>query len=209
MFGDSDPASTKHSGSEHFSEDDLRVSFHHKSLAQKTAIVAAGPIANFLFAVLLLAFLFAIIGQKHAPPIIDKIASGSAAEEAGLLVGDRIIRANNTEINKFNDLRRVVSPNPNKNLLFLIERDGKNIEIEVVPSLTEVRDASGTMIKVGLLGVTSMQTNTKLYDPISAFKEAVTESWSISTQTLSYLGQIVIGSRGTEELGGPLSLIHI
>ena len=206
MFGDSDPASTKPSGSERFSEDDVRVSFHHKSLAQKTAIVAAGPIANFLFAVLLLAFLFAIMGQKHAPPIIDKIASGSAAEEAGLSVGDRIIRVNNTEINKFNDLRRVVSPNPNKNLLFLIERDGKNLEIDVVPSLTEVRDASGTMIKVGLLGVTSMQTNTKLYDPISAFKEAVTESWSISTQTLSYLGQIVIGSRGTEELGGPIRI---
>ena len=62
----------------------------------------------------------------------------------------------NTEINKFNDLRRIVSPNPNKNLLFLIERDGKNMEIDVVPSLTEVRDASGTMIKVGLLGVTSV-----------------------------------------------------
>ena len=81
----------------------------------------------------------------------------------------------------------------------MIERDGKTLEIDVVPSLTEVRDASGTMIKVGLLGVTSMQTSTKLYDPISAFKEAVTESWSISTQALSYLGQIVIGTRGTEE----------
>ena len=80
------------------------------------------------------------------------------------------------------------------------------MEIDVVPSLTEVRDASGTMVKVGLLGVSSMQTSTKLYDPISAFKEAVTESWSISTQTLSYLGQIVIGSRGTEELGGPIRI---
>ena len=187
MFGDSDPASTKPSSGECFSEADVRVSFHHKSLAQKTAIVAAGPIANFLFAVLLLAFLFAIIGQKYAPPIIDKIASGSAAEEAGLSVGHRIIRIDNTDINKFNDLRRVVSPNPNKNLLFLIERDGKKMEIDVVPSLTEVRDASGTMIKVGLLGVTSMQTSTKLYDPISAFKEAVSESWSISTQTLSLI----------------------
>ena len=209
MFGDTDPASTKPSSSECFPEEDVRVSFHHKSLAQKTAIVAAGPIANFLFAVLLLTFLFAIIGQKHAPPIIDKIASGSAAEEAGLLVGDRIVRVDDTEINKFNDLRRIVSPNPNKNLLFLIERDGKNIEIDVVPSLTEVRDASGTMIKVGLLGVTSMQTSTKLYDPISAFKEAVTESWSISTQTLNYLGQIIIGSRGTEELGGPIRIAKI
>ena len=88
MFGDwTQPAQNPQVAN--FSEDDVRVSFHHKSLAQKTAIVAAGPIANFLFAVLLLTFLFAIIGQKHAPPIIDKIASGSAAEEAGLLVGDR------------------------------------------------------------------------------------------------------------------------
>ena len=209
MFGDSDPASTKSVSSEFFSKDDVRVSFHHKSLAQKTAIVAAGPIANFLFAVVLLTVLFAIVGQKHAPPIIDKIASGSAAQEAGLLVGDRIIRVDNTDINKFNDLRRIVSPNPNRNLLFLIERDGRKIEIDVVPSLTEVRDASGTMIKVGLLGVSSMQTSTKLYDPISAFKEALAESWSISTQTLDYLGQILIGARGTEELGGPIRIAKI
>jgi len=65
------------------------------------------------------------------------------------------------------------------------------------------------MIKVGLLGVSSMQTTTKLYDPISAFQLAALETWSISRETLNYLGQIIIGSRGTEELGGPIRIAKI
>ena len=209
MFGDADPASTKSLNSNQLTSEEVAVSFHYKPLGQKTAIVAAGPIANFLFAIMLLTLLFSIIGQKYAPPVIDKIANGSAAEQAGLMVGDRIMRVDTTEINKFNDLRRIVGPNPNKNLLFLIERDGRKIELDVVPAPTEVRDASGTMIKVGLLGVSSMQTTTKLYDPISAFHLAILETWSISRETLNYLGQIIIGSRGTEELGGPIRIAKI
>ena len=98
MFGDADPSSSRKFDSVEMSSDEKKVSFHHKRLGERAAIVLAGPIANFLFAIVLLAGLYSLVGQRYAPPIIDKITMGSAADLAGLMVGDEIIQVDNEDI---------------------------------------------------------------------------------------------------------------
>ncbi|MEC7122196.1 MAG: site-2 protease family protein, partial [Pseudomonadota bacterium] len=91
MFGDSDPASAGQADDSGWTDDQRKVAFHHQSLRDRALIIAAGPAANFAFAIVLLAGLFMTAGQPQAPAVVDQVVAGSAAERAGLRAGDRIL----------------------------------------------------------------------------------------------------------------------
>ena len=209
MFGDSDAASTKSSESISFTPQEISMSFHHKRLSQRAAIVSAGPAANFLFAIILLTMLYSMVGQRYAAPIIDSLVAGSAADQAGLMVGDKIVSVDDVNISKFDELKRIVAPNPNKKMSFIILRDNKKLAFDVMPRLVERKDASGAIIRIGLLGVGSEKTSIIRHNPIAAFRIAVQETWSTTLQTVEYLGQMIAGSRSAEELGGPIRIAKI
>jgi regulator of sigma E protease len=209
MFGDGDPASTHKSKSIEFNSDELKLSFHHKRLSQRAAIVLAGPLANFLFAIILLAGLYSIVGQRYAPPIIDRIESGSAAESSGLVVGDEIIQVNDEKIEKFTQLQRIVRPNPGKVLEFLIKRKKEILIISVIPRAVESKDISGAKVIHGLLGVGSTQSTFIRHNPIKSISLATKETWSIISQTITHVGEMIQGHRTTAELGGPLRIAKL
>ncbi len=87
------------------------VSFHHKRLGQRVAVVAAGPIANFIFALVVLAGLFATVGQPFTPADVGKVTAGSAAEQAGIQAGDVITAIDGEAIGRFEDVQRLVRLN--------------------------------------------------------------------------------------------------
>jgi regulator of sigma E protease len=209
MFGDADPASTQGSGLDVMSDQDRAVSFHHKRLGQRTAIVLAGPAANFLFAIVLLAGLYSIVGQRYAPPSVDVIVPASAAEAAGLRVGDLIVEVDAVEITRFDELQRIVRDNPGVALDFLVERNGKLVGLTATPRRVERTDALGNTASIGLLGVQSEQMQMIRHDPLSALWLATTETWSLVRQTLNAVGQMIVGARTTDELGGPLRIAQL
>lgn len=209
MFGEADPASTGGSGLQAMSADERAVSFHHKSLKARAAIVAAGPVANFLFAILLLASLYAIVGRPYAPPVVDEVVAGSAAEQAGVRVGDVFVTANDVRVTRFSDLRRVVFDKPGQPVPMEIERDGQRLSITVIPEAVTEVDRFGTNHTFGRLGVRSNQVSIERLNPLSAAAVATSETWSIVGQTLDAVGQIITGRRGTEELGGPLRIAQM
>ena len=92
---------------------------------------------------------------------------------------------------------------------FIILRDNKKLAFDVVPRLVEREDASGVIIRIGLLGVGSEKTIILRHNPITALRLAAQETWSTTVQTLEYLGQMLVGSRSTEELGGPIRIAKI
>ena len=100
MFGDGDISSSSSLENSNDDFEERESAFHHKSLGARAAIVLAGPVANFLFAIILLAGLYSIVGQRYAPPIIDKITSGSSADIAGLVIGDEILQVNDQNIKR-------------------------------------------------------------------------------------------------------------
>ena len=209
MFGDGDISSSSIHEDSNESFEEKENAFHHKSLGARAAIVLAGPAANFLFAIILLAGLYSIVGQRYAPPIIDKITTGSSADIAGLVIGDEILQVNEKNIKRFDELQRIVRPNPGKELKFLIRRDNEILLKTVIPKLVEGKDASGSKIVYGLLGVVSEQTTFIRHNPLTSFGLAIEETWVIVSQTLIHVTEMIRGERTTEELGGPIRIAKL
>ena len=209
MFGDGDISSSSVVEDSNKSHEEKENAFHHKSLGARAAIVVAGPVANFLFAIVLLAGLYSIVGQRYAPPIIDKITGGSSADTAGLAIGDEILQVNEQNIKRFDELQRIVRPNPGKELKFLIRRDNEILLKTVIPQLVEGKDASGSKIVYGLLGVVSEQTTFIRHNPVISFGLAVEETWVIVSQTLMHVAEMIRGERTTDELGGPIRIAKL
>ena len=209
MFGDGDITSSTILEDANESFEEKENAFHHKSLGARAAIVLAGPAANFLFAIILFAGLYSIVGQRYAPPIIDKITTGSSADIAGLVIGDEILQVNEKNIKRFDELQRIVRPNPGKELKFLIRRDNEILLKTVIPQLVEGKDASGSKIVYGLLGVVSEQTTFIRHNPLTSFGLAIEETWVIVSQTLIHVTEMIRGERTTEELGGPIRIAKL
>ena len=209
MFGEADAAGAGAVGPDGMSDEERSVSFHHKSLKARSAIVAAGPVANFVFAIVLLAGLYAIVGRPYAPPVVDEVVAGSAAEQAGLRVGDVVVSANGEAVSRFSDLRRLVFNLPGEPVPMTIERDGARVAVTVIPETVTEVDRFGTRHTFGRLGVRSNQVSIERLNPISAIGVAANETWVIVGQTLDAVGQIIAGTRGTEELGGPLRIAQM
>ncbi len=182
------------------------VSFHHKRLGQRTAIVAAGPLANFLFAIVVLAILFATIGQQTTPPVVGQVIEGSAAEAAGIESGDRFVAINGTPIERFEQIQRTVQLNLSEPLRVTLERDGAVRELSVTPKIVETTDNFGNTIERALMGISAGGTEMVRHDPATAVWRATVETGSLTWGTLRYVGQMITGSRSADELGGPIMI---
>jgi regulator of sigma E protease len=209
MFGDSDASSgLPIVGLGQLTAAEREVSFHCKRLGQRAAIVAGGPVANFLFAIIVLALLFMTYGQPFTPAEVGQVLPGSAAEAGGIRAGDAIVSIDGTAIDRFEDVQQVVRFNPNVMMTMVVRRDGELTTLHVTPGLVEESDRLGRR-QIGQLGIRGGGTKYIQRDPASAVVRAVGETWNLSATTLAAMGQMVIGTRTTDELGGPLRIAQL
>jgi regulator of sigma E protease len=210
MFGDSDPSSTL--GVARLGEltpAEREVSFHHKRLLQRVAIVSGGPLANFIFAILVLALLFATYGQPFTPAEVGQVQAGSAADTGGIKVGDTIVAIDGSTIDRFEDVQQIVRLNPGEPMAITVRRDGQPVTLHVTPARTEMTDRFGNRHEIGLLGIGRSGVEYIKRNPAAAVGEAFSETWNLSTSTLQAMWQIVIGTRPSDELGGPLRIAQM
>ena len=120
-----------------------------------------------------------------------------------------LTQVNEKNIKRFDELQRIVRPNPGKELNFLIRRDNEILLKTVIPQLVEGKDASGSKIVYGLLGVVSEQTTFIRHNPLTSFGLAMEETWVIVSQTLIHVTEMIRGERTTEELGGPIRIAKL
>ena len=206
MFGDANAASMPAEGAEQMSAEERAFAFPHKRLGQRAAIVAAGPIANFLFAIVVLAGLFSIIGQPFTPAVVGEVVAGSAAEAGGFLPGDEVLAVDGRSVARFEELQRIVALRPDETLRFSVLRDGAEVSLEATPRRIERSTRNGETHVVGQLGITRSSADFVQHDPLSAVWQATRETFSIIDQTFTALGQIIRGDRGADELGGPIRI---
>ena len=208
MFGEQPP--DNHLGEATHSQNDVEVSFYNKSLRKRAWIVFAGPLANFIFAIVLLAGLFSIVGQPYTPADVGKIVAGSAAEEAGLKPGDIFVKLDSTKIKRFEQVRRIVQLSPDRRLSMVVVRGGKEITLIVVPKAVEVTQF-GSKQTIGRLGVSRSGGDMVFirHDPFTAVWEATVRTAVLSGNILDALGQIISGKRNAKELGGPVRIAQI
>ncbi len=182
------------------------VSFHHKRLGQRTAVVLAGPAANFGFAIVVFAALFMFVGQPTTPPVIDAVTPGSAAAEAGFIPGDRIVEIDGTAISRFQEMQRIVRLGLDRPLEVVVARGGEEIVLSVVPRIVEIEIAGSTQ-RVGQLGIVNSTGREFIRHGVaSALWQAAVETVVISGATLQAVGEMIVGQRSTDELGGPIRI---
>lgn len=183
------------------------VSFVHKPLLHRTAIVAAGPAANFLFAVVALAILFAVYGQPVSSTVVGEVVSGSAAAAAGIEPGDRIVSLNGAPVRRFEDIASIVQLGLGEPLEVVVEREGQRLTLYARPTIIEQTDNFGYTHRIGRLGIQSTGAGEVVrYGPVGAVSVAAQETWRMTASTLKAVWQMIAGSRPSDELGGIISI---
>lgn len=206
FFGDADATSALADGTIAMTEAERKVSFAGQSVGKRAAIAAAGPVANFLLAIVLFYGMFLALGQPFTAPVVDKVAEGSAAQAAGLQPGDRILTADGASIERFEDLILVMRLNQGTPVALTVDRGGERIVINATPSITEIDNGQGGKQKIGLLGVSSSGVEFREHGVVDSLWYATREVGSVIDVTATAVGQMLRGTRGTEELGGPLRI---
>ena len=214
FHGDDSAASTPdHSALERMSAEERRVSFFHKSVVARAAIVAAGPIANFILAIAIFAAVFALFGRQVTTPRVDQIQAASAAERAGFKAGDLVLSIDGREVDSFADMQRIVSGSPGRALVIVVDRGGLQVTLTATPELREMRDNFGNVHRLGVLGIsrsaTASEVVTQRLGPLEALRLGVAETWFVVDRTMSYLGGILLGRESADQLGGPLRIAQV
>lgn len=186
--------------------------FAHKRIGQKAAVVAAGPIANFILAIFIFAGSFYFVGRYVSDPVVSEVFSDSAALEAGFQKGDVIKKIDGAEVTSFSDIPRAVAPSHGIEMIFTVSRDGKDIDIPVTPRLTEREDRFGSKQKVGLLGISSKAEDAnvrkKEYGLFEAFNAGAYETYFVIKRTLQYIKGIFTGRESVDQISGPIGIAN-
>jgi len=210
MFGQSDLPGDEDEDRPPLTDKEKAVSFQHKTLAQRTAIVAAGPIANFLLSVVLIAGLMATFGAARPYAGVGEMMPGSAAAEAGFEAGDRIVSIDGEAVEWFSDLVRIVSVQPEILLKIKVRRGDDEFVLTATPKRHQQLGAEGKTVEIGLLGVRydPQQMHYERQNPLMAVWLGIQQTASLTEKTLSFLGQVISGRQGTEGIGGPLRIVQ-
>jgi len=185
---------------------DYAVTFQAKPMWQRALVILAGPLTNFLFAILVFAAFFMTYGHAFTPAVINGVQPGSPAAVAGLQSGDKIIVLDGQDIERFEDVVRVVTINPGTPIDARVSRDGVEKQLTITPKVVAETDRFGNAYTRGLLGVTSAGRIVERRSPVAAVYFAVQETWLLTRTMADTLVQVVTGRRAVNELGGPLKI---
>lgn len=187
-------------------------SFPAQSIGERAAIVAAGPIANFMLAILIFAGSAFIFGKQVLAPRVNEIVAGSAADRAGLKAGDLVIAIDGQPIHSFADMQRIVSTRPGETLSVTVTRAGDAVTLPVTPALVEMDSPLGKQ-RIGVIGVKASSRpedwTTQRFGLADSVKQGFTESWFIVTQTYDYVAKLVRGRASTDQLSGPIRIAQV
>jgi regulator of sigma E protease len=193
-------------------EAEKSTTFFAQKVWKRAAIVAAGPIANFILAIVIFTGIYFIHGRGILIPEIDKIMSGSAAAAAGFAPGDVVLSIDGTKIDSFEDMQRIVQTSSDTPLSFVVDRRGKWITLVATPQRRDLSTPVGTS-RVGVLGVeanaTAANWYVQHYGLAESAKLATLETWSIIEQTGSYCGRLITGRESTDQLSGPIRIAEV
>jgi regulator of sigma E protease len=195
------------------SSEERQGAFQSKSLGQRAAIVAAGPIANFLLAIAIFAGIFAIVGQQITIAKIDEVIADGPAARAGFQAGDVIVAIDGQSIKSFQDMQRVVSTSADQLLNFEVDRGGLRVRLAATPDRREHEDRFGNKIRVGVIGIRrTMQAQDmefQRHGVLESIVLGVRETHFVISRTLGYLKDVVLGREAADQLGGPIRIAEV
>lgn len=188
---------------------EIQRSFHHKTVAQRAAIVAAGPIANFILAIAIFTGTIYVNGRQVQAPRVESVQPQSAAERAGILPGDVILSVDGVRTSSFSDVQRQVIGRAGEAITIRVQRAGEERDIVATPDLRELSTNLGKQ-RIGQLGIRSSANPADLrhesYSLGQAFVAGMQETWFVVERTGDYIGKLVVGRESPDQLSGPIRI---
>jgi regulator of sigma E protease len=187
--------------------------FHFKPLWQRAIIVAAGPAANFLLAIVVFAALLMTIGEQMHPARVDAVRPGTPAAAAGFHVGDHVLSANGHHVGSFDDISQIVMFSTGTPIAFTIQRGSEVVQLDATPVRGTVMDRLGHPHRMGVLGIEYRQRSGdvqwKRYDPAEAVVEGVKRTYSVVDTTVLYIRRMIVGRESADQLSGPIGMAQL
>jgi regulator of sigma E protease len=190
-----------------------KYSFVAQPVAARSAVVAAGPVANFILAIVIFAGIFMIAGKQTTTARVDTVQPESAAAAAGFNPGDLVVAIDGSKIDSFADMQRIVSTSAGEKLSIEVERGGVHLTLKATPALKELKDNFGNVHRLGILGISRStaagDVKTEHMGPFAAVAAGAEETWFVVDRTLSYIGGVFAGREAADQLGGPIRIAQV
>jgi len=196
-----------------YSEEERKKLFILKPLYQRSLIVAAGPIANFILAIVIFLFIYMFVGKDFTPAVINEVQKDSPAEVAGLMKNDVILEIDGTEVKSILDVSKLITMSTSDFIDFKVSRYDQDVLLKVKPNIVEAEDNLGNKINKRMIGIMLGPYNNKVnhvkLGPAKALYYSLNEVYFVTISSLKYLGSILTGSGDSSQLGGPIRIAKI
>ncbi len=196
-----------------YNEEERKKLFVLKPLYQRSLIVAAGPIANFILAIFIFLFIYMFSGKDFTPAVINEVQKDSPAQIAGLKKNDIILEIDNTKVKSLLDVSKLITMSTSEYIDFMISRSDQEILFKIKPNIVDTEDNLGNKIKKKMIGIQlgayNNEVNHVKLGPAKALFYSVNEVYFVTTSSLKYLMSILFGSGDSSQLGGPIRIAKV
>lgn len=208
FFGDEEASSSVVDDNKlnQLSKEDKEKCLFFKNPWQRIAVVIAGPLSNYLLAIIVFFFFFLSYGKMNVTTKISLIEKNSPAEISGMLANDEILEINGDKMASFEEIKMKILVNLDKEMNFLIKRDNNKINLKIKPIIKKRKDIFNNEVKTPVIGISGNDIQFLKLGIFSALTESFVQTWSITKNTLIVIGQMLAGRRGLDGIGGPIAI---
>jgi regulator of sigma E protease len=212
FWGDENAASanSREDDGASMTQEERAVCYRFRPPGHRAVVLLGGPAANFALGLVVLVLLYGTYGRQHTPPLLSAIAVDGPAAAAGFREGDLVVAVDGSRVERFEDLQATVSQYPDRPLRVTIRHAGGVEEtLTVTPKATRIVSAYGTEMRIGRIGVQASGSKIERVSPIAALDYGVRDVWFFMKATARSLGEIVMGWRSLDEIGGPVKIVQV
>ncbi len=183
---------------------------YFKPLWQRALVVAGGPIANFVLAIVIFTLLFSLVGVELRPARVMQVQPDSPAATAGFQPGDLITHVNGKLIADGGEVTQVVALSSGDPVRFTVERAGTDVQLTATPERKIEENPIAGRVSVGRIGLALGSSRDEVrhvrYEPIAAVGRGFQETGNILSTTFTYIGRIFTGRESGDQFSGPLGI---
>ena len=196
-----------------YNEEERKKLFILKPLYQRSIIVAAGPLINFILAILIFTIINITVGKDMTPAIVSEVQENSPAFVSGMKKNDKILFIDNKKVESILQVSTFINISTSETIEFVVLRNNQEISLYIKPNIIDSKDSLGNSAKKRIVGIKLSPLNNKFekqrLGPVKAIYYSIKEVWFVTTASLNYLGKMLIGSADTSQLGGPIKIAKI
>ncbi len=196
-----------------YNESDQKKLFVTKPIYQRSIIVAAGPLANFVLAIFIFTFIYMFSGKDFTPAKINEVQENSPAYIAGVKKNDLILSIDNNKVKSILDVSTYINTSTSNKISFTVLRNDNEISFLIEPTITTGKDSFGNELKKKIIGIKLVPVNNEFnkekLGPSTAIFYAIKETWFVTKSSVKFIFSLFKGKGDTAQLGGPIKIAQI